>query len=234
MRIAFVIDSLTKGGAQTFLSLLVEGFAKRGHTAAVFCLNPVLDKSIVDKLKSAGAEVVASRSGIVGIAAGIIALPFRMRRRGPFDLAFTMLPFADPIGRFSAWMIGIRHRVSSVRGVYDTKTWLHRIADRLTARLAEKVIFNSRSGIAYSMEHEFVKESQTATIPNGVIPGIGTEKRSEFLHELSWPDDSQILLGVGRFSEEKKRPSFNECVCKLRPEKQSPETGSSGRWPNAG
>jgi len=204
IRVCYLIDSLRRDGAQTALCNLVSGLADRGYLQQVYCLNDVVHRDIVERLTQARAHVEVIGKVSLATGWGLLRI-FRDLRRWQPAITVTFLPFADVIGRTLAKMAGIPVIVSSVRTrSVDRPRW-HFLLCRLTSAWADKVVFNSKDAISFSLTNEGVRSDQVVYIPNGVgidpirHPGISAAIRSE----LSIPSNAMVVGTIGRLYPQK-------------------------------
>jgi glycosyltransferase involved in cell wall biosynthesis len=169
IRIAHVIDILARGGAQTWLLLLVEGLARLGHRQRVICLNERYDADIVKRLRDCGVAVtVVGRPRLYALA-GFVQVARELRRERP-HVVQTCLPFADVIGRALARLVRVP-RIVSVESARYVDKWRAQFAlDRATVRWVDRVVFMGRETIPFAVAHEGVRAEQVVYIPNGVAP----------------------------------------------------------------
>lgn len=204
IRVFHVIDSLRRDGAQRALVYLVEGLRHRGYQQRVYCLNDVADPEYVAKLKSYGIEVIIVGKVKLLTGVGLARLLWDFAMLKP-DVVQTLLNFSDIVGRTAARVTGVPTVVSSVRTRCVDKAWWNFCLDRLTVGWADKVVFNARNVVPFSVAHEGVRPDQVVYIPNGISgewarQGSGENRIRE---ELGIPKSSTVLGTVGRLYPQK-------------------------------
>ena len=206
IQIAYVLDHLALRGAQRFLTHLVQGLAARQYRQEVFCLNDTAHPDIVQALHAAGATVQVIGKRRLLSARGLLML-IRRWRVNPPQIVFTMLPFGDAIGRTCAKLAAVPVIISSIRGKYTNKTSLHFCYNRLTARWAKAVIFNSPQCIPFAMQYEGIQQEQIVCIHNGVaVPPaelLAAPVTAATRRELGISPGTLLIGTVGRLHPDK-------------------------------
>lgn len=203
MKVQCIIDSLGRGGTQTALVLLVQGLAVRGYSVRIIGLSDDADGLIVSRLRDAGAEVRVIGRSRLARGAGIYDVYREIRSWRP-DVVQTMLPFADHIGRILGRLAGVPVVVSSIRARNLAKAWWQFLLDRMTARLADRIVFNSREVVSFALEREGVRLGQVEVIPNGVVVPDGPQCEAKKVRAaLGIADNVPVVLSVGRLMEQK-------------------------------
>lgn len=203
-RIAYVIDSLRRHGTQTALVYLANGLEERAYEQRVYCLNDVVDPDIRRRLASCGAGIVVIGKRQLVTFQGIKTLILELRRWQP-DIVQTFLPFGDVIGRTVGQLAGAPVIVSSIRARNIDKHRWQFLLDRITLRWVDKVVFNSRRAIPFSLRHEGVRAEQVVYIPNcvGVEQMGGSATRAEVRSQMNIPPEARVIGTVGRLYRQK-------------------------------
>jgi glycosyltransferase involved in cell wall biosynthesis len=199
IRIAYVIDSLRRHGTQKSLVSIVSGLAERGYEQRVYVLNDVVVADIVQSLTSVGARVtVVGKAQLVALV-GLLRLVADFRSWQPL-IVQTFLPFGDVIGRTLARMANVPIIVSSIRNRNLGKRSWQLLLDRMTIRWADRVIFNSKHVVPFSMAREGVHPKQVAHVPNGVeIYGLRPSSGTARIRcELGIGTTTRVIGTVGR------------------------------------
>lgn len=205
IRIAYVIDSLGKGGAQTALIYLVQYLATRDYEQRIYCLNDIIHldykKSLLEcnvGIKQIGKKQIVMGIGLVRILADwlLIWKP---------TIVFTLLFYSDTIGRTIAKITNRPIIISSIRARnIDKKPW-QLYLDKLTARWAQKVIFNSKGVIPFAQQYEGIQPKQVIYIPNGVRTTFNKFNFNPLIKrkELGITTDTFIIGSIGRLNPQK-------------------------------
>jgi glycosyltransferase involved in cell wall biosynthesis len=217
VKIAFIVDSLRRHGAQRFLTYLVRGLHDLGYTQHVVALNKVRDSDIERALSSAACDVTfIGKSALLLAGAGWWRLVAILKRSKP-DVVMTMLDFADTLGRPAARLAGCRVLVSSIQVRNLTKPFWRRWLDRKTVSWADKIIFNSNEIVDYAREMEGVEEDQVVVIPNGVEDLLARSGalRNGCRNELKIGAETVLLGVVGRLYPQKNLSLLLRSAAKL-------------------
>ncbi len=212
MRLLYVIDSLAPGGAETSLAAMAPALVEHGIDLRVFALGQALD--LAPALAAAGAHVYR-RTGKVGRLANVRAVRSVAQRIQP-DLIHTTLFEADISGRPAALSLGIPATTSWVSESYGSahrregnayKLRAARELDRLTAKSARGFHAVSHAVAEVVGPVLGIRPSKIEVIPRGRDPRsfpfqpAGT--RAQVRRELSIPENSPVILAVGRLEPSK-------------------------------
>jgi glycosyltransferase involved in cell wall biosynthesis len=208
LRVAHLIDDLGRGGTQTWLSMLVEGLHRLGYEQRVYCLRAIALTETLEKLNRwAPVEVIGTHR--LWALEGLVRIYRALRSWRP-DIVQTQLPTSDVVGRTLGRLAGVPAVISSIRTRNVRKSSWQLLWDRVTARMADRVVFNSRAVIPFAVRHEGVRLEQAVYIPNGVrrpadpsgpisLPTRGAALRSR----LGLPEQAGILGTVARLHPQK-------------------------------
>jgi glycosyltransferase involved in cell wall biosynthesis len=185
LRIAYFIDDLIHGGTQTWLAILVEGLHGLGYEQRVYCMRNRAHPQNVQRLQPWAKVSIIGEPRLWAIE-GLIHLYKELKQWQP-DIVQTMLPTSDVVGRMVGRLAGMPVMVSSIRSHNTHKSWWQLFWDRLTARWACRVIFNSREAIPFALAYEGVVEEQVVYIPNG------THVRSDMIDVENLSGQNQSL-----------------------------------------
>ena len=212
MKITYLIDNLLRAGTQTVLSYLVEGLTARGYNQEIFCLNRRFDPGVVAELEAAGARVVVLGKLQLLSGYGLGRLYAALRRS---DVLQTFLPASDIVGRTLGRLAQVPLVVTSIRARnLDKRPWLLWL-DRRTMPWAHKVVFNARSVVEFSMEHEGVRPEQVVVIPNGVGFQAPSGRGRAMLAGIV-PADVPVIGTVGRLRPQKGHADLIEAFTRIR------------------
>lgn len=197
-RIAYVIDKLTLHGTQKFLLSLTQELSPHGFEQRVYCLKNEAHPANLDAFRQAGIDVI-----ILGATPrGIWRMIADWRAWEP-DIVFTLLFYSDQIGRIAAKITAVPVIISSIRAQNIYKQRWHFWCDRLTARFAQKIVFNAKSAIPFALRHEGVREAQVVYIPNGVNPLAQAFDKQACRRQLEIPPTAQVIASIGRLVPQK-------------------------------
>ncbi len=198
IRIAYVIDKLALHGTQKFLLSLTRGLAPRRCEQRVYCLKNEAHPANLAAFRQAGIDVI-----IVGATLrGVWRMIADWRAWQP-DIVFTLLFYSDQVGRVAAKLAAAPVTISSIRAQNIYKHRLHFLCDRLTARLAQRIVFNAKSAIPFALKHEGVRERQIVYIPNGVNPPAQRFDKTTCRLRLDIPPTAQVVASIGRLTPQK-------------------------------
>ncbi|EDN71193.1 glycosyl transferase, group 1 family protein [Beggiatoa sp. PS] len=212
IRIAYIIDSLGKGGAQTALIHLVIYLSKRNYKQRIYSSNNVVHPDNKKLLLECGVEVkVIGKIQLVTMV-GLIRILYNFISWKP-TIVLTMLFYSDVIGRIAAKITARPIIISSIRSLMTLrkgdKNRLELYVDRLTVPWADKIIFNNKAAISLALQSEGIQEKQVVYIPNGVDTAFFSTMKIDRLkkrEELNISNDILIIGSVGRLGHEKGFP----------------------------
>lgn len=204
MKIVFIIDSLRRDGAQRFLMHLTAGLRELGYKQTVVSLNDVVAPDVEEALVGAGCEIIRIGKSALLLAAGFWRLVGVLRKASP-DIVFTMLDFADTLGRPAARLARCRALVSSIRVRNLLKPKWRRTVDRATIGWSAKIIVNSQELVPYVVEVEHVPSNRVVVIRNGVddLRARSGRLRDKFRHLINAWSDTCVLGWMGRLRPQK-------------------------------
>ena len=201
LRVAYVIDKLSLHGTQKFLVCLAQGLAQRQFEQKVYCLKDVVHPTHREAFRAAGIDVaIVGRLNIV-LLRGIWRMISAWKAWKP-DIVFTLLFNSDQIGRVAAKLAGVPVIISSIRAKNVYKRWHQLWLDRLTARWAQKVVFNAQSAIPFAVRHEGIRAEQAIYIPNGVTPPFPHD-RERVRRKFDIPEQAVVIGTIGRVAHQK-------------------------------
>ena len=199
--LVILIDSLGRGGAQRALTWLVGDLVASGFTVQVIGLSGDDDAEFMQDLcrKGAGVRSIGKRALLSGTGLWRV---WRCMRAARPDLIFTLLPFADQIGR----VFGLLARVpviSSERSLISFRPGWALFLDRFTAPLAARLVCNSREALRQASDKGLIRPGHGVYIPNGASLTEPSASRQVLRAALELPQACRVLGTLGRFTEEK-------------------------------
>ena len=202
LRVAYVIDKLSLHGTQKFLVCLAQGLARRGVEQHVYCLKNDVHPAHRDALCAAGVKlIIVGRLNII-LLRGVWRMIAAWRVWRP-DIVFTLLFNSDQLGRAAAKLAGVPVILSSIRAKNVYKRSWQLLLDRLTARWADTVIFNTCGAIPFALQYEGIRPEQVVYIPNGVEMPPPMRDRREVRQQFGIPEHARVIGTVGRISHQK-------------------------------
>ena len=198
MRIALVIPTLDRSGAEKQLTLLAVGLKEQGAEPHVF----TLDRGGPYRANLTQADVPVT---VVGKRSKFDATAIRSLRAAISefqpDVLHTWLFSAHAYGYLAARKLDV-HWVQSLRCVDSWKAGWQRWVDRRLWPKVARFVANGQCVKDWYVEQGVAAET-IDVIPNGVpVPSI--LRANSLRHELDLPDDAQIVLAVGRLAPQKR------------------------------
>lgn len=132
-----------------------------------------------------------------------------------FDLVHTMNPKAGLLGMIAAAVTRIPNRIHTFQGevwvrMRGIKRQFFICIDRLIAALATNLLVVSFSEMQFLIDSHIISPKKSKVLAHGSIGGVDLVKfspsvqlRKSIRHELSIPDETVLLLYMGRLSREK-------------------------------
>jgi glycosyltransferase involved in cell wall biosynthesis len=184
------------------------GLAVRGHHVRVACL--MTGGGVADELQDAGIPVAwleADRRGGTRAAWTLFKL-----LREPIDVLHAFLFHSNLMGRCVGTLARVPAVVVSERSVESTKATWHVWADRLTWRLADRWMANSRSVARVLEQREGIDSERIDTILNGIDLTYFTAPagRAEFRSQMGYGDADRVVVCVGRLDPLKGQTTLLE------------------------
>jgi glycosyltransferase involved in cell wall biosynthesis len=202
IKVLFVIDHLAAGGTQNIFINLVKALKKLNYAPTVFSLNGG-SKSVIQELRDEGIEVFAFSKYHSLWFWGLPKLLYVIKKNR-FSIIQNLLLYSNLIGRVFGRIAGVPIIISSNWGDGHTlKTWEIWL-DKLTSRLDDRIVVNSKAGYKYCKKIG-VNEEGIELIYNGIeMPQFDQDVNlSKFKNTLHIPEGKIIVGSIGRLSEEK-------------------------------
>ena len=201
-RIAFVIPTLDRGGAEKQLTILARALPEHGFEPTVL----VLTRSgpYEEMLRAAGITVLQIGKKLK--ADPLCWLRLRQAlRAGQYALVHTWLFAGNSYGRLAAWSLRFRPVVATERCADYWKGPLHFWLDRLLLRVTDRIVVNSRGVWEFYRDVVGVPEEKLVLIRNAVpdapLPFVS---RAGKLQSLGIPPQSYVVGFVGRLWPQKR------------------------------
>ena len=204
MKVDFVITELYVGGAERCLIQLASGLAKRGEHVRVFSLGSLpsgQQRALVEQLEDAGIDVA---SGMADRSHQLFRAYRRLKtwlKEGKPDVCQTFLHHANVVGTYAAKACDVPVRVGGLRVAEDRpfRSWLERGA----AKHMQKMICVSEAVSEFAQNRLAISHSRVVVIPNCVDVQRYDSVQAACWSELDWPENSKVLLFVGRLHPQK-------------------------------
>jgi glycosyltransferase involved in cell wall biosynthesis len=205
------ITELDVGGAERAFVQIALGLKTKGWIVNVISLRDA--GALADSLRQAGIPVEAlSCGGVADLRA--IGRMTRTLKANPPAVLLTFLNQANLVGRIAAKRAGVATVVSGIR-VADRR-WIVCIPEVMTKHLVTHYVAVSRSVADVHCQVCGIETDRIDVIYNGVdLQGIDNA-RAIPRRELSCSEDDQLILCVGRLSEQKAPLSAIEAFDELR------------------
>ena len=201
MRIAYVIPTLDRSGAEKQLTLLAARLPPDEFTPQVFALTR--GGPFEADLSAAGVPVT-----VIGkrwkLDPGARQRLRRALRQFQPDIVHTWLFAGNSYGRLALPPSPRPRVIVSERCVDSWKSGWQLWLDRKLAGVTDRIVGNSQSVVDFYREHGIPAE-KLCCIPNGVeVPEPPTVDRVARLRELSFPDNAFVAGYIGRLAEQKR------------------------------
>lgn len=204
MKIALVIPTMDRGGAEKQVVLLAKGLRELGHDVRVFLLTRDGHRS--EDLRAAGVPVVLIGKRFKMDPTALFRLKKQLVDFEP-DIVHTWLFAANSFGRVAAKWAGVPVIIASERCVDPWKTGWHFLIDRRLQKISQAITTNS-SGVQDFYAANGLDPAQFVVIPNGVesIDSTKTQAidREEAFRRLEVASERRLIVAVGRLWPQKR------------------------------
>ena len=208
-RVALVIPTMDRGGAEKQLSLLAANLPRDRFDMHVFLLTRGGPR--LAELRAAGVPHTIIGKQFKADVTAVWRLRRALKKFGP-DVVHTWIFAANSLGRIAA--MGLRKSdgsavtlMASERCVDPWKRWWHHVLDRFLAKRTTTITTNSGGVVAFYGEHGIAPEKFTV-IRNGVEPPVmqagGGPGREEMAARLSLDPNRRWVVAVGRLWAQKR------------------------------
>lgn len=200
-RIAFIIPTMVRGGAEKQLSLLASNLPRDEFDPHVFLLTH--DGPLSDELRRRDIPVTLIGKRWKADPTAFVRLRRELKRLAP-DIVHTWLFAANSFGRAAAISAAVPRIIASERSVDPWKTAMHAVIDRALARRTQCITTNS-SGVRDFYIRRGIAAELFRIIPNGILPRqVADVPRDEILRRLEVPPNRKLILAVGRLWPQKR------------------------------
>lgn len=201
-KIALIIPTMVRGGAEKQLSLLATQLPRDRFDVHVFLLTH--DGPLSDDLRDAEIPVSLIDKRFQADPTALIRLRRELIRFAP-DVVHTWLFAANSFGRAAAKLAGVPRIFASERCVDPWKTTSHFVIDRQLAKFTDAITTNSTGVRDFYVDHG-IDANLFRVIANG-IPKRNTTAdidREEAFERLNVKLDRKLILAVGRLWPQKR------------------------------
>jgi len=201
LRVALVIPSLDRGGAEKQLCLLAQGLRDYGIEPVVIVLTR--DGPLRSILEASSIEVQVIGKRFRADPTAYHRLRRTIRRYSP-DVAHTWLFAANAYGRWASRAVGVPVVLGSERCVDLWKTRTQFAIDRYLAVRTAGITTNSNGVRDFYASHG-ISPDRFTIIPNGIPPrNVEEITRCEACARLQVDPSRKLILAVGRLWPQKR------------------------------
>lgn len=198
-RIALIIPTLDRSGAEKQLSLLAGGLRQHGHEPRVFALDR--GGYYEERLREHDIDVLVMGKRSKFDVSAIRRLRSELADFQP-DVLHTWLFAGHAYGYAAGRSLNVPW-VQSLRCVDSWKSgWQRWVDRRLWSRVA-KFVANSES-VKDWYEKQGIQATNVKVIPNGVEAPNRIDDRAAICAEANIPLDAEIIVSVGRLAKQKR------------------------------
>lgn len=200
-RVALIIPTMDRGGAEKQLCLLAERLPKDRFDVHVILLTRDGPRS--ESLRSAGIPVTVIGKRFKADPGALLRLRKELSKLKP-DVVHTWLFAANSFGRVAARIAKVPRIMASERCVDPWKTDAHFWIDRRLSKFTDAITTNSPGVKDFYAKHGIPPEL-FRVIANGIEPRQTTEiDRREAFARLDVDPDRKLILAVGRLWPQKR------------------------------
>jgi glycosyltransferase involved in cell wall biosynthesis len=201
IRIALIIPTMDRGGAEKQLCLLAKNLPRDQFDVHVILLTRDGPRSAT--LRAAGIPVSVIGKRFKADPGALLRLRRELAGLKP-DIVHTWLFAANSFGRAAARWAKVPRIIASERCVDPWKTATHFWIDRRLAKCTEAITTNS-SGVRDFYDGHGIDANLFRIIPNGIEPrDADSIDRDEALSRLGVAADRRLILAVGRLWPQKR------------------------------
>ena len=199
-RIAFVIPTMDRGGAEKQLCLLATHLPRDEFDVHVFLLTRDGPRSA--SLRDAGIPFTVIGKRFKFDPTALFRLKRELQDFSP-GIVHTWIFAANSFGRVAAKTAGVKNVVASERCVDLWKGTHHFLIDRLLARSTKRITTNSQGVVDFYADHG-VSRDLFMVIPNGIEPlARSVISREQAFDRLGVNKKRKLILAVGRLWPQK-------------------------------
>jgi glycosyltransferase involved in cell wall biosynthesis len=201
LRVAFIIPTMDRGGAEKQLAMLATGLPRDHFDPHVLLLTRDGPRS--EELRQHGIAITVIGKRFKADPTALWRLKRELQKLKP-DLVHTWIFAANAFGRVAAQMAGVPRILASERCVDPWKTYWHHQIDRYLAKKTEAITTNSSGVRDFYVQHGIAPEL-FRIIPNGIVPRQPSSiSRQEAFDRLQVNPNHRLILAVGRLWPQKR------------------------------
>ena len=215
MRIAYILTSLGRGGAERQVISLAERMAARGHSVVLLVLRPPHER---DWPTSLAVIRLNMRKSPVGICMGLARGRRHLSRFDPHIIHSHTFP-ANLAARILRASYSKPAVLSTIHNVYEGG-WQRTVLYRVTGRLADHTTGVSEAVTRHHIASHAVTHSKCSVITNGIDTTVfkpSTARRVETRAQFNVADRF-VWLAAGRLTAAKNYPTLLRAFSRLHVE----------------
>ena len=201
MRIAFVITGLNMGGAEKMVTALADAMVAKGHQVLiVYLIGQAMVLPTSPDVRVVGLRVSSGRQ----VVKAFLELRALLRDFRP-DVVHSHMVHANILSRLVRLVAPVPRLICTAHNT-DEGGRLRMLAYRLTDRLADISTNVSDEAVLAFINSKAVARGRMQTVHNGIPTSIfrfDAHGRERIRSELAATPDTQVILAVGRLSEQK-------------------------------
>ena len=210
IKILFMIDQLTFGGAERHLVQVLQRLDKKRFEPHLWVLHGKWD--LLPEVEKSGIAIEKLNIPNIFSWQAVRAMPRWVKkiRDGKFRIAHTYLFAANTYGQILAFLAGVPVRVSGRREMVTWMAWPHIAVTRLVNRAVHHWVAVSRAVAQNVAQIEHVALRRIAVVPNGVdVARFRPENRANgFFEGSEIPPNAPLVLNVGSYRPVKGQLTF--------------------------
>jgi len=213
-RILYIIEELSRGGAERVVVELARRIDRRRFEPYVCCLRE--GGAMAGDLKAANVPVLEMHK-CRSIDLRMLGRLCRAIRRLKIDIVHTHLFTANAWGRLAARLTGVPRIVASEHSVDGSRDGLRLLVDRALAACTDTVIAKADAVADFCRRRIGVNGGKLRVVPNGVdVSQYSRASRNEVRREMGVPENSILVATVGRLAAEKDHANLLQALAHIR------------------
>ncbi len=164
-KIVHIINNIDRGGAETLLLSIIPGVRKRLKDSNITVLILENKTALIDDFTRCGIEVELVDVFGQNPLKQINAVRKKIKNLKP-DIVHTHLLFADRVGQISAFLAGIKNRVSTLHSLDAPQSIKEKIQLKVSSFFTQEAIAVSESVKQFNISNHLYKSSKIRVIYN--------------------------------------------------------------------
>jgi len=218
IKILFAINCMNIGGAPTVVFEQMKGIDKEKFDPYLLTLYPSKKANFfgqLDFLEEIKIKEFKLKNRSLFDIKTLFSI-YKYLRKERFDIVYTHLFLANTIIRFCAVLARVPHIISFEHSMYFNKKKWQVIIDKILSFFTNKILVSTKSISDFTIKQEAINKDKFAIVPNPIfIPDRENVDIVEMRKMLGIPNDSFIIMTLGRFSEEKGYTFFLQAAAEL-------------------